>query len=218
MSRAAAMTHDNAPEPTRGAGVVIVPLGPDHLDQVLAIEAEVAGTGWSRGIFEREMVADATRCYLVALRPPAGGADARRPSPRPAGTPDARPAPRWEVVGYTGMQLQAGEAHITTMTVAPTHRRHGIATRLLAALLWEARARGAASAALEVRIDNLAARRLYAGMGFRPVGVRPKYYESSVDALIMWAHDIDGPEFARMLRERAPLPSIDAPRSDGGEA
>lgn len=207
MTRAPVMTH----EATRAAQVVIVPFGSAYLDQVLAIEAQVAVTGWSRGIFEREMVADATRCYLVALRSTGGGKPgAWLSGPAAATGRGPASAPQVEVVGYAGMQVQAEEAHITTMAVAPAHRRGGIATRLLVELLREARARGAGSATLEVRIDNHAARSLYAGMGFRPVGVRPKYYESSVDALIMWAHDIDGAEFGRMLRDRHP------PASSGG--
>ena len=33
-----------------------------------------------------------------------------------------------------------------------------------------------------------------------PVGVRKKYYENVEDAIVMWAHDIDQPEFASRLR------------------
>ena len=33
-----------------------------------------------------------------------------------------------------------------------------------------------------------------------PVGVRKKYYENVEDAIVMWAHDIDQPEYASRLR------------------
>jgi ribosomal-protein-alanine N-acetyltransferase len=168
----------------RARDLVIVPLAAAHLDQVLAIEARVASSGWSRGIFERELVEHASRCYLVAVRPTMHG-----------------PA----VVGYAGMQVLVDEAHITTLTVAEQARRRGVATRLLVELLREARARGAAAATLEVRVDNRAARALYAGFGFRPVGVRPRYYDGRVDALVMWAHDLGGAELGRLLRARDPL-------------
>lgn len=173
-----------APEPPAGT-IAVVPMAGTHLDAVVALEAEVATTGWSRRIFERELAAgDDGRCYLVAER--------REPGSAPP-----------VVVGYAGMQVQVDEAHVTTLTVAPTHRRAGVARRLLVALLRAARARGATAATLEVRVDNMPARRLYAAFGFRPVGIRPGYYASTADALIMWAHDVDGDEFDRVLRAQA---------------
>jgi ribosomal-protein-alanine N-acetyltransferase len=40
---------------------------------------------------------------------------------------------------------------------------------------------------LEVRLSNRPARDLYARFGFKPVGVRPRYYsDNGEDALIMW--------------------------------
>lgn len=168
----------------RARDLVVVPLAAAHLDQVLAIEARVATTGWSRGIFQRELADHVSRCYLVAVHPTLHGP---------------------VVVGYAGMQLLVDEAHITTMAVAEQARRRGVATRLLVELLREARARGAASATLEVRVDNMAARALYAGFGFRPVGLRPRYYDGAVDALIMWAHDVGGAELGRLLRARDPV-------------
>ena len=107
------------------------------------------------------------------------------------------------VVGYGGMQWQVDEAHITTLTVDGWAGRRGVGSRLLVELLREARARGAVSATLEVRTDNATARALYASFGFRPVGIRPRYYDGRDDALIMWAHDIGGADFGRLLRARA---------------
>jgi ribosomal-protein-alanine N-acetyltransferase len=41
-------------------------------------------------------------------------------------------------------------------------------------------------ATLEVRLSNMPARRLYEKYGFRPVGIRPRYYsDNGEDALIM---------------------------------
>ena len=48
-------------------------------------------------------------------------------------------------------------------------------------------------ATLEVRLSNLAARRLYEKFGFRPVGIRPRYYtDNDEDALIMTTEPLDG--------------------------
>lgn len=173
-----------------GRSTRLTPLREDHLDDVLAIERDAAPAGWSRKIFLGEIARPDSRCYLVLELPPPRG-----------------------VVAFGGMQVQMDEAHITTLAVDPAYRRHKLATRLLVALLREARARGACAATLEVRRHNIAAQRLYATFGFRPVGVRPRYYEGKVDALIMWAHDIDGNDYDRVLEARA----RDADRADLGQ-
>jgi [ribosomal protein S18]-alanine N-acetyltransferase len=156
------------------------PLREEHLDEVLAIDGEAAPAGWTRKIFLAELARPESRCYLVLELPPPDG-----------------------VIAFGGMQIMVDEAHITTLAVDRRHRRRKLATRLLVALLRDARARNACAATLEVRRHNVAAQRLYATFGFRPVGIRPRYYEGKVDALIMWAHDIDGPEYGRILDARA---------------
>ena len=173
-------TGDSGGPRSAGAdgAVRVLPLRAEHLDAVLEIEARTSPAGWSRNIFLTELGQPETRCYVVAE-------DAER-----------------GIVGFAGVQIMVDEAHVTTIAVAPEQRRRGIATRMLVALLHAARARGARAATLEVRLHNSAARGLYAGFGFRPVGIRPRYYEGKVDALIMWAHDIDGPEYGRLLAER----------------
>lgn len=173
-------------------GLAVLPLSVSDLDEVTQLESRTVAGGWSRRIFENELAAGGSRCYLVARL---GASDERR------------------LVGYGGLQLVADVAHITTLTVSEDVRRRGVATRLLVDLLREARARGAASATLEVRVDNVPAQRLYARLGFRPVGTRPRYYDGTMDALVMWAHDVGGAEFGRLIRQRDPVASWHA-RSD----
>ena len=40
---------------------------------------------------------------------------------------------------------------------------------------------------------------LFRSFGFAPAGIRQRYYENTEDALVMWAHDIDSPEYATRL-------------------
>ncbi len=81
----------------------------------------------------------------------------------------------------------------------PRWRRQRIGERLLLAFLDLAIDRSAHEATLEVRLSNLPARRLYEKYGFRPVGLRPRYYsDDNEDALIMTTEPLDE---ARM-RER----------------
>ena len=91
-----------------------------------------------------------------------------------------------EIVAYAGLWLMVDEAHVTTFAVLPEWRRQGVGRRLMLALMEIAREMGANVATLEVRLSNMAARRLYEQFGFRPVGVRPRYYsDNNEDALIM---------------------------------
>jgi [ribosomal protein S18]-alanine N-acetyltransferase len=89
-------------------------------------------------------------------------------------------------VAYGGMWLMVDEAHITTFAVEPGWRRRGVGGRLMLELMRVARDVGARVVTLEVRLSNAAARSLYRQFGFKPVGIRPRYYsDNSEDALIM---------------------------------
>jgi ribosomal-protein-alanine N-acetyltransferase len=92
------------------------------------------------------------------------------------------------------------EAHITTVVVDPQHRGGRVGTRLMLQLVGAAVERGARSLTLEVRVSNAAAQALYRRFGMAPVGLRKRYY-SDEDALVMWAHEIDSPEYAARLEE-----------------
>lgn len=139
-------------------------------DVSAAVDLErTAGFGtWSEGIFRDELAAE-NRAYLVAT----DGAS---------------------MVGFAGVMVVGEEAHLTNLLVAPERRRQGVATRLMGELVGIALERGARHLTLEVRSRNDAARAFYTRLGMAPVGVRKGYYGDD-DALILWAHDIDRPEF-----------------------
>lgn len=81
------------------------------------------------------------------------------------------------MLGLLVARVAADEAEILTVGVDPAQRRLGIGGRLIEAARAEAASRGARRLHLEVAEDNFAARRLYADLGFAPVGRRPGYYE-----------------------------------------
>jgi ribosomal-protein-alanine N-acetyltransferase len=110
------------------------------------------------------------------------------------------------VIAYAGLWLMVDEAHVTTFAVLPAYRRRGIGGLLLTELMALAADLGAAVCTLEVRLSNAAARKLYEEFGFRPVGVRPRYYsDNGEDALIMTTERLTTAEMQRLLgakRER----------------
>jgi len=81
-------------------------------------------------------------------------------------------APDWQPAGvavcFSGFSTFRAKTllNVHDLTVRPGWRRHGIATRLLAAVETAARARGCCKVTLEVRADNAAARRLYDRLGY----------------------------------------------------
>jgi ribosomal-protein-alanine N-acetyltransferase len=163
----------------------IEPMRIGDLPEVLEIERQSFRTPWPPHAYRTELETNRLATYLVA-----------RVEER--------------VVAFGGMWLMVDEAHITTFAVDPAWRRQGIGERLLMAMLDMAIARGAREATLEVRLSNLAARRLYEKYGLRPVGVRPRYYsDDQEDALVMTSEPFAEPPMReRLARLRA---AIDAP-------
>ncbi len=107
-----------------------------------------------------------------------------------------------EIVGYGGVWVVMGEAHITTIAVDPDWQGHKIGERMLMALLEDAILRGASHATLEVRESNHIAQRLYCKYGFREASIRKKYYtDNDENAIVMWAVEIDTLEYAQILRK-----------------
>ncbi len=166
----------------------IEPMGFDDLTQVQAIERASFTSPWPPNAYRSELESNRLANYLVA---------------RIAG----------HVVGYGGMWLMVDEAHITTFAIHPRWRRQRIGERLLLAFLDLAMHRMAHEATLEVRLSNLPARRLYEKYGFRPVGLRPRYYsDDNEDALIMTTEPLDDPGMReRITRLREALDGSTAP-------
>ena len=157
----------------------ILPMRRKHVRDVLSIERRVYPRPWSAALFFSEISQRKTRHYVVAMV-------------------------HKEVAGYGGLMVHEDEGHITTIAVEPDLQHSGIGTRLMLNLMEEARSRSARTVALEVRVANWPAQRLYSWFGFRPVGVRKNYYaETGEDALVMWVDEIGGEEIAaRLVRIR----------------
>ncbi len=78
-----------------------------------------------------------------------------------------------------------GAAHITTVGVAPEHRRRGLATTLLTHLEERLRAKKVSTVILEVRVSNTHAQALYRENGYTSVQRVAKYYNNGEDGYLM---------------------------------
>lgn len=91
-----------------------------------------------------------------------------------------------EMVAFAFVMENAnGSAHLTTIGVAPEHRRRGLAQRLLLHIEEAVRARALGTIMLEVRVGNYAAQELYRRNGYTIVQRVNKYYTNGEDCYLM---------------------------------
>ena len=148
-----------------------------HLRRVLEIEEQLYPRPWTPRTFSSELaeMKAGNRYYLVAY------------------VGDS-------MVGYGGLMFSGDDAHITNLAVDPQWQGRGVATEMMLDLSILAHDRGCTAMTLEVRHTNTAAQELYRRFGFVPAGIRKRYYENKDDAIIMWAHGIDTPEYMERIR------------------
>lgn len=134
-------------------------LGFSDLPQVIAIERRAFPSPWSLAMFVLELSKPSGIC-LAAVQ-------------------------QRLIVGYVICARYDEAFHVMNIAVDPDHRREGVASALLDAVI--ARAGEDANYTLEVRVSNAGAIALYERYGFRGVGTRPRYYaDNGEDAIIMW--------------------------------
>lgn len=136
----------------------------EDLPAVLAVETAAFPTPWTREMFEEEIRHPLSWNRVVELE-------------------------HVGVVGFVVCRFYGDVWHVMDLALKPAYRHRGLAGRLLDEFL------GYVSpdtpVVLEVREGNEAAKRLYAGRGFREAGRRPGYYRDTHEAALLMVH---GPE------------------------
>jgi [ribosomal protein S18]-alanine N-acetyltransferase len=90
------------------------------------------------------------------------------------------------MLGYIIFWVVHDEIHVLNVATAPEARRRGVGRALMAKATEHGRGRACRLVTLEVRRSNAPALGLYRSLGFRQVGVRPRYYaEEDEDAIVM---------------------------------
>lgn len=89
------------------------------------------------------------------------------------------------VAGHAVVSVAADIAELQRIAVAPEHRRAGLASALLEAVVAHSRREGADRLLLEVREGNRDALALYAARGFVEIDRRPRYYSDGATAVVM---------------------------------
>ena len=94
------------------------------------------------------------------------------------------------LAGYLCYGLAADTLQIATIAIRADLRRQGLGATLIRFALDEGARAGAREAMLDVRVSNLAARRLYHRMGFVPVALHPRHYDIPVEDGLTYARSI----------------------------
>ena len=172
--------------------VLYRPLDAAHVADVAKLEARVMeGAPWIEKTISDELAAAGYLWWAAFSRDEEGSA---------------------KLVAYVGGLVAGDVLEVLRVGTDPEWRRRGIARELIAHLASDARDLGAQSCMLEVRADNKPAQALYESIGLERVGVRAKYYDNAVDAVIMngplpvASHDVGGMEVQdHKENEAAPL-------------
>ena len=90
-----------------------------------------------------------------------------------------------ELVGHATASIVADIAELQRIAVDRDHRRVGIATALLDAVVDTANRGGADRLLLEVREDNAGAIAFYAAHDFIEIDRRPRYYRDGTTAVVL---------------------------------
>ena len=82
------------------------------------------------------------------------------------------------------------EAELLNLAVLPLACRQGAGSRLMEQVLREVAERGIVCIFLEVRDSNIAARRFYERLGFKPAGRRRRYYDHPASDAVLLRCDV----------------------------
>jgi ribosomal protein S18 acetylase RimI-like enzyme len=165
------LASDGGPGPERGPAAPrrerdaydIRPLTIAQLDEVWRLDQRcfIDGEAYSRDTFEYLLNASEAVAYRAV-------------------TPDGT------MVGFiVGLVEPDRTGHVTTVGVAPEHRRRRIAERMLVKVEDAFRRRGLRTVRLEVRSVNTGAQSLYRGLGYAVTQRLPRYYSNGGDGLLM---------------------------------
>ncbi|WP_461209431.1 ribosomal protein S18-alanine N-acetyltransferase [Desulfocurvus sp. DL9XJH121] len=151
-----------------GAGALaFVRLGLDDLPALVALERRCFATPWEEKQFRLGLEGEVFKVF---------------------GLKDGD-----ELAAYCSFYHVADSMEILNIAVRPERRQGGLGTRLLGLVLDICRRLGVASASLEVRETNTAARILYENFGFTPCGLRKGYYPDNGEDAVVMRLDLDKP-------------------------
>ncbi|MGZ3612513.1 MAG: ribosomal protein S18-alanine N-acetyltransferase [Thermodesulfobacteriota bacterium] len=136
---------------------------PEDLDEVFSIETSDPLAPWSKMMFLEEMQHPLSYCFVM---------ERKDGSNRP-------------LVGFICFRNVTEESELLKISVHPDYRQLGIGKKLMHFYIDFGRRRGVRTFHLEVNSSNQPAIHLYRSFLYEPSGMRKKFYQSNLDALLM---------------------------------
>ncbi len=134
------------------------------LPAVMEIEHHAFSNPWSLEMVKKELSQDWSTVLLAEAWTSAG----------------------WAVRAFAIFWLVHDEIHVLNVATHQQHRRLGLGRLVMDAVVAFGREHRCRLATLELRRSNAAALGLYQSIGFRTVGLRPRYYQDNhEDAVVM---------------------------------
>jgi [ribosomal protein S18]-alanine N-acetyltransferase len=162
---------EKTPTPSWGTSYDIRPLTISQLDECWRLDQRcfIDGEAYSRETFDYLLTAPESVAFRAVT---AGGL----------------------MAGFViGLVEPDHTGHVTTVGVAPEHRRRNIAKRLMGQVEDAFRKRSVRLVRLEVRTLNTPAQKLYESLGYSVTQRLPKYYSNGGDGLLM-LKSLDDPQ------------------------
>jgi ribosomal-protein-alanine N-acetyltransferase len=99
-----------------------------------------------------------------------------------------------QLAAYLGFQVHGPTAHVLANATHPDYQGRGLGSRVLVEAEPFARARGARWFLGEVRRSNDRQRGILARLGWRELGVAPRFFGNGEDAVVVWRLFVDAAE------------------------
>lgn len=137
----------------------VIKLGLQHIDGCVLLSEIALNKIWSKKQWEEELALPSRSCFGIV--------------------------DKGKLLGLSCGLLVGNQLDITALAVDPLHRRLGLGSRILNALLKEAKSKGITNATLEVKENNDCAILFYQSFNFKKVGYRKKYYKNGCGACLL---------------------------------
>jgi [ribosomal protein S18]-alanine N-acetyltransferase len=138
-------------------------MGESDLDEVVQMDASSRPTPWSRQSFSQELQNPVSYCFT--LKKEIDSHD--------------------QNIGFLCFRIVGQESEILSLVIHPNFRGKGLGKQLMTFYIDFCTQREVQAYYLETAAGNQAAIRLYRSFSYSSIGVRPKYYQETEDALLM---------------------------------
>jgi [ribosomal protein S18]-alanine N-acetyltransferase len=143
--------------------VTIQKMNVQDLEEVVSLETSSSLNPWSKNIFIKEIENYFSHCFVIKT--------GELPHP--------------PVIGYICFRNVTDESELLNLCVHPQYRQLGIGKKLMEFYMDFCSRKGIKTFYLEVNSSNGSAIHLYQCFSYQSFGMRKKFYQGKLDALLM---------------------------------